>query len=172
MVKNEPHPAAGAQSTFTHIHQKPLNLHNKTMIPGKITRRVSYMALAPISSLAGIFISPLASTLTPLILFFIFRNSRPEVAKVGLQTADLAFSIQLWIMLASLALMLGMSLDLILANDARSIMGTATSVIILIFVISLLFAVYNAFNGRGCAHIFSFKIAERVYNLFHNPRSK
>lgn len=136
------------------------------------TTQRSYMALAPLSSLAGIFINPLASTVTPLILFFIFKNSRPQVAKVALQTADLAFSIQLWIMLISLSLMLGISLDWIIANDAQQIMGAATIVILLIFVISLLFAVYQAFNGRSCTHIFSFKIAERVFNLINNKSMK
>ena len=129
------------------------------------TTQRSYMALAPLSSLAGIFINPLASTITPFILFFIFRNSRPEVSKVALQTADLAFSIQLWIMLISLALMLGISLDWIVASDAKQIMGQATSIILIMFVASLLFAVYQALNARSCTHIFSFKIAERVFNL-------
>lgn len=125
----------------------------------------SYMALAPLASLAGIFINPLASTAPPLILFFLFSNSRPKVAKVALQTADLAFSTQLWIMLMSLTLMLGISLEWINTIEAREIMGTATSVILVIFVVSLLFAVYQALNGRSCTHIFSFKIAERVFNL-------
>lgn len=131
----------------------------------KDTTQRSYMALAPLSSLAGIFINPLASTVTPLILYFIFRKTRPMVSKVALQTADLAFSIQLWIMLISLALMLGISLDWIAANDAKQIMGQATSIILIVFVASLLFALYQALNCRGCTHIFSFKIAERVFNL-------
>ena len=135
------------------------------------TTQRSYMALAPLSSLAGIFINPLASTITPFLLFFIFRNSRPAVSKVALQTADLAFSTQLWIMLISLALMLGISLDLVVANEAKQIMGQATSIILIIFVVSLFFALYQAFNGRGCTHIFSFKIAERVFNLI-NSREK
>lgn len=136
----------------------------------KDTTQRSYMALAPLSSLAGIFISPLASTLTPFLLYFIFRKSRPMVSKVALQTADLAFSIQLWIMLISLALMLGISLDWIVANDAKQIMGQATSIILIIFVVSLLFALYQALNCRGCTHIFSFKIAERVFNLVNGRR--
>lgn len=131
----------------------------------------SYMALAPLSSLAGIFINPLASTITPFLLYFIFRNSRPAVSKVALQTADLAFSTQLWIMLISLALMLGLSLDLIVANDAKQIMGQATSIILIIFVVSLFFALYQALNERSCKHLFSFKIAERVFNLI-NSREK
>jgi len=137
----------------------------------KDTTQRSYMALAPLSSLAGIFINPFASTIAPFILFFVFRNSRPAVSKVALQTADLAFSIQLWIMLISLVLMLGISLDWVHVNDAKQIMGQATSVILILFVVSLLFAVYQALNSRGCTHIFSFKIAERVFNLV-NSRDK
>jgi len=138
----------------------------------KDTTQRSYMALAPLSSLAGIFINPLASTVTPLILFFIFRNSRPQVSKVALQTADLAFSIQLWIVLISLALMLGISLEWVVASEAKEMMGIATSVILVIFVVSLLFALYQALNGRGCTHIFSFKIAERVFNLINTRKSE
>lgn len=136
----------------------------------KDTTQRSYMALAPLSSLAGIFINPLASTITPLILFFIFRNSRPMVGKAALQTADLAFSIQLWIVLISLALMLGISLELIVASDARQITYISTLTIMAIFAVSLFFALYQALNGRTCQHIFSFKIAERVFNLV-NGRS-
>ena len=128
----------------------------------------SYMALAPLASLAGIFINPLASTAVPLIIYFIFSSQRPKVAKVALQTADLAFSIQLWIMLISLSLMLGISVDWLNANEAKEIMSTATSVILVIFIVSLVFALYQAVNGRTCSHLFSFKIAERVLTLVNN----
>lgn len=133
----------------------------------KNTKQRSYMALAPLSSLAGIFINPLASTLAPLILYFIFRKSRPEVSKVALQTADLAFSIQLWFVLTSLALMLGISLDMVTTTDAREMMNMATTVILIVFVVLLLFALYQAINGRSCKHIISFKIAERLFNVFN-----
>lgn len=138
----------------------------------KNTTQRSYMALAPLSSLAGIFINPLASTIAPLILYFIFRRTRPLVSKVALQTADLAFSIQLWIVLISLALMLGLSLDWISTNEAKSMMGIATSTILIIFVLSLIFALYQAMNNRSCTHIFSFKISERVFNLINNKALK
>ena len=126
------------------------------------------MALAPLTSLAGIFINPIASTAPPLILFFLFSSSRPKVAKVALQTADLAFSIQLWIMLISLSLMLGISLEWINANEAKEMMSTATVIILALFIISLLVAIYQAINGRTCTHFISFKIAERVFNLVNN----
>ena len=137
-------------------------------MPDTDKKQRSYMALAPLTSLAGIFISPLASTAPPLILFFLFSNRRPKIAKVALQTADLAFSIQLWIMLISLALMLGISLDWLNASQAKEMMTTATTIILGIFIISLLFAIYQAINGRSCTHFFSFKIAERVFKLINN----
>jgi uncharacterized Tic20 family protein len=141
----------------------------KTDMPEKTDRKErQYMALAPLTSLAGIFINPLASTITPLILFFIFRQRRPDVAKVALQTADLAFSIQLWIMLISLTLMLGISLDIIVANEARDMMNLSTKIILVIFVVSLFFALYQAVIGKTCSHIISFKIAERVFNMIEN----
>jgi len=134
-------------------------------MPNETTKQRSYMALAPISAIAAIFINPLACTVIPLILFFIFRSSRPKVATVALQTADLAFSIQLWIMLISLALLLGISLDMIVVNDAENMMATATSIILTIFFASLLIATYKAIKGKTCSHFFSFKIAEKVLKL-------
>jgi len=130
-----------------------------------------YMALAPLTALAGIFIDPLASTVAPLVLYFIFRNSRKDVAKTALRTADLAFSIQLWIILVSLFLMLSISVELILPIEAKQIMPTTTMIILSIFVVSLLYSIYQALNDKICNHIISFKIAERVFNLVNN-RSK
>ena len=137
----------------------------------KDTKQLSYMALAPLSSLAAVFINPLVCTIIPLILFFIFRNSRAKVAKVALQTADLAFSIQLWLVLISLALGLGNSLELITADDARYITFISTIVIMVMFVISLLFALYQALNNRTCKHLLSFKIAERVFGQVSSKQS-
>lgn len=130
-----------------------------------------YMALAPLVALAGIFIHPLASTVSPLILYFIFRQRRTEVAKTALQTADLAFSIQLWIMLISLALMLGLSLNIIVAEQARYIMDLSMKIILALFVVSLVFALYQALIGKTCSHILSFKIAERVFNMIENKHN-
>lgn len=135
------------------------------------TKKRQYMALAPLLSLAAIFISPIASTLSPLVVYFIFRNKRPDVGKVALRTADLAFSMQLWIILISLALMMGISINIFTANDARQLMNSATSIILVIFIASLLFAIYKAFNDEACEHIFSFKIAERVFKLL-NKKNK
>lgn len=136
------------------------------------TKQRSYMALAPLSALAAIFINPLASTIIPLVIFFIFRRSRPKVSTVALQTADLAFSIQLWIMLISLALLLGISVEVINTNNAEHIMTTATSIILVIFVASLCFATYKALKGQVCRHLFSFKIAEKVLNLTSKTDTK
>ena len=130
-----------------------------------------YMALAPLLSLAGIFIDPLASTLAPLVLYFIFRNKRPDVGKIALRTADLAFSIQLWLMLISLALMLAISINFVEPGDVRQMMGMATIIILALFVISLATAIYQAFKGHVYRYLFSFRIAERVLNLVDKRKS-
>ncbi len=124
-----------------------------------------YMALAPLLSLAGIFINPMASTLAPLVLYFIFRDKRPDVGTIALRTADLAFSIQLWLVLISLAFMLAISMDLVVTGDVRQMMGLATIIILAIFVVSLATAIYQAFKGNVYRYLFSFRIAERVLNL-------
>ena len=130
-----------------------------------------YMALAPLASLAGIFIDPLASTIAPLILYFIFRNYQAAASITALRAADLAFSIQLWIVLISLLLMLGISIDIVTTNQTQQMMGMGTSVILVFFVISLLYAAYQAFNGKTANYIISFKIAERVLGLVEKKSS-
>ncbi len=130
-----------------------------------------YMALAPLLSLAGIFIDPMASTLAPLVLYFIFRNKRPDVGKIALRTADLAFSIQLWLVLISLAFMLAISMNLVETGDVRQMMGMATIIILALFVISLATAIYQAFKGNVYRYLFSFRIAERVLNLVDKRKS-
>ncbi len=123
------------------------------------------MALAPLSSLAGIFIDPIASTLAPFILYFIFRNKREKVARVALQTADLAFSMQLWIVLVSLALMLGISMNLVTPAQSQQMMVIATLSILGLFIISLLTGLFHTLNGQSCRYYLSFRLAERVLEL-------
>lgn len=135
-------------------------------------RQRQYLALAPFLSLAGIFIDPLASTIAPLVLYFIFRNKRPEVGTIALRTADLAFSIQLWIVLISLALMLAISINLLSPEEVKPMMGMATIIILAIFVISLSIAVVYAFKGKVYKYLFSFRIAERVLGLVKPPPAK
>lgn len=135
------------------------------MIDINHSKERQYMTLAPLLALAGIFIDPIASTLAPLVLYFIFRNSRPNTARIALRTADLAFSVQLWIVLTSLAFMLLISADLLTPNDVKPMMGMATIIILAIFVISLLVATYQAFKGNVYKYLFSFRIAERVLGL-------
>ena len=114
----------------------------------KDMRQRQYMALAPLAALAAIFINPLASTIAPLVIYFIFRNKRTDVAKTALRTADLAFSIQIWIILMSLALRLGISLNIVAINETQQMMGIATSIILIIYIVSLIFATVQAFNGK------------------------
>ena len=62
-----------------------------------IQQEKHYAALAPILALMGLFIHPMASTILPLILFFIFYWLGREAAQlVALRTADLVFTVQLF----------------------------------------------------------------------------
>ncbi len=123
-----------------------------------------YMALGPLLALAGIFINPIASTIAPLVLYFIFRTKRPNIATIALRTADLAFSTQLWLVLISLAFMLAISMNLVVTADVQQMMTMATMIILSIFVVSLAMAIYQAFKGKVYKYLFSFRIAERVLN--------
>jgi len=135
------------------------------------TKQRQYMALAPLASLAGIFIDPLASTIAPLLLYFIFRNKQPNAGITALRAADLAFSIQLWIVLISLILMLGISINVVSTSQTQQMMGIATTLILVIFMVSLLYAAYQAFTGKMCTYIISFKIAERVLGLVDKKKT-
>lgn len=136
------------------------------------SKQRQYMSLAPLLALAGIFIDPIASTVAPLVLYFIFRNSRPNVGLIALRTADLAFSVQLWIVLVSLGLMLAISMNLLVPSEAQQMMAVATIAILAIFVISLAVATYQAFRGNVYKYLFSFRIAERVLGLVKKPTAK
>lgn len=130
-----------------------------------------YMALSPLLSLAGILIHPMASTLPPLVLYFLFRNKPGDASKAGLQTADLAFSIQLWLVLISLFLALGISINMVTANEAREMMDMATGIILILFFASLVYAIIQYLSGKPCNHLLSFKIAERVFKLVEKKNS-
>jgi len=136
------------------------------------SKQAQYMMLAPLLALAGIFIDPIASTVAPLVLYFIFRNSRPNVGLIALRTADLAFSVQLWIVLISLGFMLGISTNLFTPAEVRPMMATATMIILAIFVVSLTVATYQAFRVKVYKYLFSFRIAERVLGLVKPAATK
>ncbi|MGD8925203.1 MAG: DUF4870 domain-containing protein [Thioalkalispiraceae bacterium] len=124
-----------------------------------------YAALAPILALAGIFAHPVASTVLPLILFFIFYWRRMELAQlVAIRAADLAFTVQLFMVVISLLFAGYFSLYPTSEQSAHRLV-TYTTVIVLIFmIVSLLVATVQAFRGKAFKYVLSLRIAERVFN--------
>lgn len=130
-----------------------------------------YAALAPILAIAGIFVHPTASVLLPLGLFFIFHFLHKDNAGlVALRSADLAFSIQLCLILASLLLMLLMSAITFTQQEAQSVMSAITLVLLIYMGLSLCTAALQVFRGRVMRHWFSFRIGERVLNAVNRGK--
>ena len=130
-----------------------------------------YAALAPSLALAGIFIHPVASTLIPFVMFLIYRQLQKGFAgETALRTADLAFSIQIWIMLTSLGVMLAMSSNAITTGQAESLQRAATVLVLAYFVVSLIIAGVQAFRGQSFKHWLSFRLAERVFSALQKPK--
>ena len=123
-----------------------------------------YAALAPLLAFAGIFAHPVASTVLPLILFFLFRWwNKPHAAILALRTADLAFTVQLSIIISSLLLLLYMSFMPLPEVWAQRIMTIITMVFLSYFVISLILAIVLGIRGEVIKYWISFRIAERVF---------
>jgi uncharacterized Tic20 family protein len=124
-----------------------------------------YAALAPILALMGLFIHPMASTILPLVLFFIFYWLRREAAQlVALRTADLVFTVQLF--RAVIWLLFTVSINFIptTANTALRI-DTAIIIVVLIFLVaSLIYGAVQTLRGKEFKYPLSLRIAERVYN--------
>ncbi len=131
-----------------------------------------YAALAPVFALAGVFIHPSASTLIPFILFFIFRKlNKPFAEGVALRTADLAFTIQLAIMLFSLGLRLALFFISISTQLASQLMSLFTVIVLVYFAVSLVIGGVQAVRGQVFRYWVSFRIAERIFTaLDKKPR--
>ncbi len=134
------------------------------------TQEQKYAALAPILSLAGMFALPIASTLLPILLFFIFYWQKQAFAsRVAIRAADLSFSIQLYIFLGSF-LIIGFShIQPIAETTAQRVMTGLTLVLLIYLVVSLVIAAVQAFRGQAFSYILSLKIAERILNHFQKP---
>ena len=130
-----------------------------------------YAALAPALSLAGVFIHPIASSLIPFAMFILYRYWQKGFAgETALRTADLAFSIQIWIMLLSLLLMLALSLAVLSNSQAQSLQTIGTVLILAYFVISLIIAGAQAFRGKLFQHGLSFRLAERIISALQKAK--
>lgn len=122
-----------------------------------------YAALAPIMALAGVFVAPVASTILPLILYFIFRKRNMEFAKlVALRAADMAFSIQFLLILASGLLAAWLFFYPMPNQQAQQIISNLTFVAIVCLIASLLMAAIQSFRGKAMNYVLSLRIAERL----------
>jgi len=130
-----------------------------------------YAALAPIMALMGIFAHPVASTVLPLILFFIFYWRRMELAQsIALRTADLAFTIQLVLVVASLLFAGYFSLYQTTEQDAHRLVTLTTSAVLIYMIVSLVIGTVQAFRGVAFQYFLSLRIAERIFNAVSNKQ--
>ena len=129
-----------------------------------IQQEKQYAALAPIMALAGVFAHPAASTILPLILFFIFNWRKLNFARlVALRAADLAFSVQLYLIVASALLVAIIYFNPMTDQQAHSIYSNITLVAVAYLIISLGVATIQSFREKAFKHVLSLKIAERVF---------
>lgn len=125
----------------------------------------NYAALAPIMALAGVFAHPMASTLLPLALFFFLNWKQMAFARlVALRAADLAFTMQIIILLSSVLLMLYLSFFPMPEQQVRGVTSLITLAVILYMSISLLIGIVQAFRGKAFSYFISLKIGERVFD--------
>lgn len=130
-----------------------------------------YAALAPIMALMGIFAHPVASTVLPLILFFIFYWRRMELAQlIALRAADLAFTVQLVLVIASLLFAGYFSLYPTTEQDAHRLVSLTTLTILIFMIVSLLIGIVQAFRGKAFKYTLSLRIAERIFNAVSNKQ--
>jgi hypothetical protein len=124
-----------------------------------------YAALAPMMALAGVFAHPMASTILPLILFFIFYWRRMELAQlIALRAADLAFTAQLFMVIVSLLYAGYFSLYPTSEETGRLLITTTTLVVLIYMIVSLLIGTIQTFRGKAFKYVLSLRIAERVFN--------
>lgn len=127
-----------------------------------------YAALAPIMAMAGVFAHPAASTVLPLILYFIFRWRNMDFAGlVALRTADVAFSVLLFLMLASTLLTLYLNYNPMPQHEIQGIIRFLTLVTVGYLIISLALGIVQAFRGKAINYFLSLKIAERILTVYN-----
>ena len=129
-----------------------------------------YAALAPLMALTGVFAHPAASTLLPLILFFIFRWRNLEFAKlVALRAADLAFSMQLYLIVASALLAALVTFYPLTDLQIHRLFTYITVVVLAYMMISLIIATIQSIRGKTFNYVLSLKIGEKVLIAYNKP---
>jgi hypothetical protein len=121
-------------------------------------------ALSPLLSAAGLFIHPVACTLLPFVYYLFLRRGSRELAKtVALRTADLAFTVQIFLILVGLGLHL---LALLSGNDPAGfgrwqlLLG---GIIAVYFFANLIIALVLAWRGSAWRFPLSLRLAERIF---------
>jgi len=90
-------------------------------------------------AITGVFAHPVASTILPLIVFFIFYWRKMELAQlIALRAADLAFTAQMFIVTVSLLLLGVIYLFPATQLDTRQIFTLTTFILLIYVILSLL----------------------------------
>ena len=122
-------------------------------------------ALAPILALAGIFAHPSATVILPLLIFFIFHWQKKSFPRlVALRAADLAFSVQLALIIFSALLITYLYFYPLPEATTRRTISLVTLALILYLGMSLIISSILAFRGKNYKPLVSFRIGERVLN--------
>jgi hypothetical protein len=121
-------------------------------------------ALSPLVCAATAFIHPVATTIVPFVLY-LFLRKRPEpfAATYALRTADLAFTLQLVLILTDLLLVVLLSMEATAEFVDLRVKTIMIVILLSYFFISLAYAVVQGFRGITIRYLFSFRLAERVF---------
>jgi hypothetical protein len=88
---------------------------------------------------------------------------------VAIRAADLAFSVQLFLIIASALLALFLNYNPMTEQEARTIMSNITLGFVAYLIVSLAIAIVQAFRGKAFNHILSLKLAERLFQITSKP---
>jgi hypothetical protein len=84
---------------------------------------------------------------------------------VALRTADITFSVLLFLMLASMLLTLYLNYDPMPQHEIQGIIRFLTLVTVGYLIISLALGIVQAFRGKAINYFLSLKIAERILTV-------
>lgn len=121
-----------------------------------------FAALVPLLTLASMMIDPIVTTLVPLVAFFIFHKlQRGHERLISLRTADLAFTAQIYILIANFVIGGMVYLQQIASSEAGRLYSLLTFVIIFYLVTMLLYGMVQALRGQMPGYLLSLRLGER-----------
>jgi hypothetical protein len=83
---------------------------------------------------------------------------------IALRAADLAFTVQLFLVVISLLFAGYFSLSPTSEQAAHRLVTYSTIVVLIFMIVSLLIGTVQAFRGKAFKYVLSLRIAERVFN--------